>query len=126
MRGGRKKKEAREIVVGVVLLSPDRGGRERTQPTRGSATYSHFTEARMAAKHGVDRLLCKTDFLFFFLTIFFMTRSLSRSSKKPETTYHKTTIHTRCRSQCAVDGERKAFGEKMTFVMSAHVDFVTA
>lgn len=45
------RKRATEIVVGVVLLSPGRG-RERTQPTRGSATYSHFTEPQMAAKHG--------------------------------------------------------------------------
>lgn len=37
------RKKATEIVVGVVLLSPGRG-RERTQPTRGSARYSHFTE----------------------------------------------------------------------------------
>ena len=37
------RKKATEIVVGVVLLSPGRG-RERAQPTRGSATYSHFTE----------------------------------------------------------------------------------
>lgn len=35
--------KATEIVVGVVLLSPGRG-RERAQPTRGSARYSHFTE----------------------------------------------------------------------------------
>lgn len=47
------RKEATEIVVGVVLLSPGRG-RERAQPTRGSATYSHFTEPRVAAKNGPD------------------------------------------------------------------------
>lgn len=57
------RKEAIEIVVGVVLLSPDRG-RERAQPTRGSATYSHFTEPQMAAKHGPDRLLCRADWVF--------------------------------------------------------------
>lgn len=59
------RKEAIEIVVGVVLLSPDRG-RERAQPTRGSATYSHFTEPQMAAKPGPDRLLCRADWGFFF------------------------------------------------------------
>ncbi len=37
------RKRPTEIVVGVVLLNPGRG-RERTQPTRGSARYSHFTE----------------------------------------------------------------------------------
>lgn len=61
------RKEAIEIVVGVVLLSPDRG-RERAQPTRGSATYSHFTEPQMAAKHGPDRLLCRANWVFFGLT----------------------------------------------------------
>ena len=45
---------AAEIVVGVVLLSPGRGS-EKTQPTRGSATYSHFTQP-----HG---LLQNTDWI---------------------------------------------------------------
>lgn len=61
------RKKATEIVVGVVLLNPGRG-RERTQPTRGSARYSHFTEPQMAAKHGLDQLQCGANFLSHNLT----------------------------------------------------------
>lgn len=81
------RKEAIEIVVGVVLLSPDRG-RERAQPTRGSATYSHFTEPQMAAKHGPDRLLCRADWFFW------VSQSLMKLEQTSQTTDHKTTMHT--------------------------------
>lgn len=71
------RRKAREIVVGVVLLSPGRDG-ERTQPTRGSATYSHFTEPH-GSLHNADWIRSSADwtvlsynptlsFLFFFFS----------------------------------------------------------
>ena len=57
------RKKATEIVVGVVLLSPGRG-REQTQPTRGSATYSHFTEPHRWLQD-MDWIRSNADWTFF-------------------------------------------------------------
>lgn len=60
------RKKATEIVVGVVLLSPGRG-REQAQPTRGSATYSHFTEPHRGLQN-MERISSSQDWTVFFLT----------------------------------------------------------
>lgn len=62
------RKKATEIVVGVVLLSPGRG-RERTQPTRGSARYSHFTEPH-GCLQDMGRTHSSAEWTFFFFVIF--------------------------------------------------------
>lgn len=65
------RRKAREIVVGVVLLSPGTDG-ERTQPTRGSARYSHFTEPHGCAPNTAwIRSSAERTFLSYNLTLSF-------------------------------------------------------
>lgn len=94
------RRKAREIVVGVVLLSPGTDG-ERTQPTRGSATYSHFTEPRGGAQNTARRRSSAersgADFLSDNLTLSFFSVEVEYSTC---TLYSVLTTHSLMSPTC--------------------------